>query len=54
MNYPPTEQPFQTEFDALENKPWAKPVVTETSVFDVTESGAGLPPADAQSGFYQS
>lgn len=40
--------------EASEPKAWAKPVVTETSVLEVTEFGAGPPPNDAGTAHYQS
>ncbi len=54
MNDRMLDQSPGAEAHASKQKPWAKPVVTETSVLEVTEAGAGPPPSDAVSGFYQS
>lgn len=48
------DQSSGAEAHASNQMPWAKPVVTETSVLEVTEAGVFAPPNDAVSGFYQS
>lgn len=54
MDNGPMEQQVQAGAAAFDKKTWAKPVLTETSVAAVTESGLFDPPADSVSGFYQS
>lgn len=54
VQHPDSEQAKGEASIPAPKRPWVKPVLTETAVQNITESGNFAPPSDGVTGFYQS